>query len=203
MKKHGLNSRVFMWTSLRIYIYKIVDFINGLSGLLYRTGWTSVNGILKLLLKIESTNLKYHFKNNLLNVILYEKSRLCLEKGIDFSIKIDEECLKDMYELDLITIFGNILDNAIEANEFSNHNIKKFIKLRVYEHNKFSIINVQNTCINTLHNNINGITSSKNNHLGLGIENVKTVLEKYDGELSIEIKNNICDVFIYFVSIQK
>ena len=35
-----------MWTSLRIYIYKIVDFINGLSGLLYRTGWTSVNGIL-------------------------------------------------------------------------------------------------------------------------------------------------------------
>ena len=40
------NSRVFMWTSLRIYIYKIVDFINGLSGLLYRTGWTSVNGIL-------------------------------------------------------------------------------------------------------------------------------------------------------------
>lgn len=40
------NSRVFMWTSLRIYIYKIVDFISGLSGLLYRTGWTSVNGIL-------------------------------------------------------------------------------------------------------------------------------------------------------------
>lgn len=37
-----------MWTSLRIYIYKIVDFINGLSGLLYRTGWTSVNGILIL-----------------------------------------------------------------------------------------------------------------------------------------------------------
>ena len=36
-----------MWTSLRIYIYKIVDFISGLSGLLYRTGWTSVNGILK------------------------------------------------------------------------------------------------------------------------------------------------------------
>ena len=43
------NSRVFMWTSLRIYIYKIVDFINGLSGLLYRTGWTSVNGILNLI----------------------------------------------------------------------------------------------------------------------------------------------------------
>lgn len=37
-----------MWTSLRIYIYKIVDFINGLSGLLYRTGWTSVNGILSI-----------------------------------------------------------------------------------------------------------------------------------------------------------
>lgn len=40
-----------MWTSLRIYIYKIVDFINGLSGLLYRTGWTSVNGILNHRLK--------------------------------------------------------------------------------------------------------------------------------------------------------
>ncbi|CDD49377.1 putative uncharacterized protein [Firmicutes bacterium CAG:308] len=38
-----------MWTSLRIYIYKIVDFISGLSGLLYRTGWTSVNGILTLI----------------------------------------------------------------------------------------------------------------------------------------------------------
>ena len=40
-----------MWTSLRIYIYKIVDFINGLSGLLYRTGWTSVNGILNLVVE--------------------------------------------------------------------------------------------------------------------------------------------------------
>lgn len=38
-----------MWTSLRIYIYKIVDFISGLSGLLYRTGWTSVNGILNFI----------------------------------------------------------------------------------------------------------------------------------------------------------
>lgn len=188
----------------RKIIHDIRNYINSIKILVDDKDYNVANKICdQLLLKIESTNLKYHFKNNLLNVILYEKSRLCLEKGIDFSIKIDEECLKDMYELDLITIFGNILDNAIEANEFSNHNIKKFIKLRVYEHNKFSIINVQNTCINTLHNNINGITSSKNNHLGLGIENVKTVLEKYDGELSIEIKNNICDVFIYFVSIQK
>ena len=44
-----------MWTSLRIYIYKIVDFISGLSGLLYRTGWTSVNGILNNIMNKEKT----------------------------------------------------------------------------------------------------------------------------------------------------
>lgn len=52
-----------MWTSLRIYIYKIVDFINGLSGLLYRTGWTSVNGILnKKRITWKNTNNYYNFK---------------------------------------------------------------------------------------------------------------------------------------------
>ena len=52
-----------MWTSLRIYIYKIVDFISGLSGLLYRTGWTSVNGILinifkNIIIKKEETQFR-------------------------------------------------------------------------------------------------------------------------------------------------
>ena len=37
-----------------------VDFISGLSGLLYRTGWTSVNGILN----IELNNYLYCHKNN-------------------------------------------------------------------------------------------------------------------------------------------
>ena len=51
-----------MWTSLRIYIYKIVNFISGLSGLLYRTGWTSVNGIFIL-----DWNSHFHFSRNIVH----------------------------------------------------------------------------------------------------------------------------------------
>src|SRR5574344_236207 len=53
--------------------------------------------------------------NSALNVILNEKSLYCTQNGIKFSCIADGSLLDFMAEEDIYSLFGNIIDNAIEA----------------------------------------------------------------------------------------
>ena len=97
-------------------------------------------------------------------------------------------------EIDMITIFGNIYDNAIEANETVNQN--KYITTVIYQVNKMLIIRVQNSCNNYMKLSGNVVKSTKSGHSGLGITNIKNAIDKYDGIFNIDIIENRCTVLI-------
>ena len=59
----------------------------------------------------------YQTGNETLNVLLRDKARIAREKSIDFSAIVHFEDGKFLEPLDISTIFGNALDNAIEASE--------------------------------------------------------------------------------------
>ena len=50
-----------------------------------------------------------------MDAILTEKSTRCWSRGIDFSCMVDGPCLAGLGVVDLYTLLGNALDNAIEA----------------------------------------------------------------------------------------
>ncbi|MDE6852202.1 MAG: GHKL domain-containing protein, partial [Lachnospiraceae bacterium] len=71
----------------------------------------------KLQQEMESYADYVHTGNDFLDVIIKEKAGIAREKQIDFSAAIDLQGLDFIQPLDISTIFGNGLDNAIEASE--------------------------------------------------------------------------------------
>jgi hypothetical protein len=100
---------------------------------------------------------------------------------------------------DLCIILGNVLDNAVDAckaiSHSSNNYFDRFIDISIFKNETAVVINVKNSCITEPKRGITGrfettklSGSSKNPH-GVGLYNIETTVEKYDGSVTTDAKN--------------
>lgn len=138
--------------------------------------------------------------NKVIGVILYLKSLECNNKNIDFCYFHPSYELSFPFEdFEFSSILGNLIDNAIEATEAWGLKEKK-VSVVLNDTNEEKYIEVSNTgnpipfsLIPNLFSR--GYTSKQNkkNH-GFGLYNVKKIVTKYQGKISVE--NN--DSFVIF-----
>ena len=127
--------------------------------------------------------------NDILDILLQKKFDLCKEKGIEFTFNVDFSKGDFVNLIDVGSIFGNIIDNAIEACATLNSNKKKEISLYVGAMEGFIVIKIINPFEKILKKE--GILFSikrGNNEQGLGLKSLRDVLEKYSGTYNYEIK---------------
>jgi len=94
--------------------------------------------------------------------------------------------------VDICIIFGNALDNAIEACANCGDD-EKTISIRSSLINGFQFINVENpvaTNVKIIDNNIVTTKDNKSMH-GIGLRSIRTVVEKYNGEMTLSQSNGI------------
>lgn len=83
----------------------------------------------------------------------------------------------------MTTIFSNLLDNAIEACSKVPIERRK-IDLTVYKFNEFITISIRNPYNGKLVWDKDSLVSTKGGkHMGLGLKNVKSAVEKYEGTM--------------------
>lgn len=116
---------------------------------------------------------KRYTENQMLNIILNEKIREAEAKGITVTVRVGDIDLSDIKEIDLTTIFANLLDNAIEA---AGEDGRLFIKLD----------EVREFRVGEIRNSIQAEQKKKEGHMGLGLGNVRNTLEKYHGTMKTE-----------------
>lgn len=137
--------------------------------------------------------------NKALDVILTEKSLLGTQKNINFNIIADGKCLSFINPPDIYSLFGNAIENAIEA--LSNvEEDKKTISLMIKQVNKIVIIHLENYYQGDIKIE-NGLPKTKKddeNYHGFGMLSMKEIVEKYRGNLTFEIDNNIFKLNIIF-----
>ena len=137
--------------------------------------------------------------NKALDVILTEKSLLGTQKNINFNIIADGKCLSFINPPDIYSLFGNAIENAIEA--LSNvEEDKKTISLMIKQVNKIVIIHLENYYQGDIKIE-NGLPKTKKddeNYHGFGMLSMKEIVEKYHGNLTFEIDNNIFKLNIIF-----
>ena len=114
-----------------------------------------------------------------LDALLNQKARLAQEKRIDIRFKVNDLSALTIDPTDITVILSNLLDNAIEASEKCDN---KQIEVRVLLENSF-FFSIRNTSlpVHIINNHITSTKSDRSLH-GFGLENVKTLLVKHNGE---------------------
>ena len=142
----------------------------------------------KLREQIENYEEYTHTGNDFLDVIIKDKTRITKEKNIDFVVAIDFKDIDFIEPLDISTIFGNALDNAIEGVEKLSEE-KRVIYIKAGKINEFLSIVVENN-YNPEFNLENKKTTKKDKFLhGYGIQNIENAVEKYNGTCTITKEN--------------
>lgn len=129
-----------------------------------------------------------HTGNDILDIILKEKSRQARETQIDFSVIADLTGIDFMESLDISTIFGNGLDNAIEAASKLSEE-QRVVLLKAGKVQNFFSILIENNCTPESRPPKGGTTKQDNFFHGFGIINMQKAAEKYGGQLNTSYLN--------------
>lgn len=94
-------------------------------------------------------------------------------------------------EFDLCVLFGNLLDNALEACVRIQSDASRFIHIKAGTVKKCFLLEVQNSMDRT-ETYIEGVTGKDNPYEhGIGLQNVKDVADRYNGIIKIETKDAV------------
>lgn len=139
-------------------------------------------------------------ENEALNVILTEKSLKCAKHNIKFTCLVDGTLLDFMSEEDIYSLFGNILENAIEALAATDIKDKEII-LKVKKTGNMITVSEKNAYQGNIKVQNGVIRSNKADltHHGFGLKSIKMVAEKYNGTMEIDYSNNIFLVTLLFI----
>ena len=124
--------------------------------------------------------------NIVIDSIINYKFRNKESLGIDVSVDavIPEQINIDV--ADEVTLFGNLIDNAITAVEKCEFGKKVSISLQFSKNRLFIVIsNTYDGCVEYRNGTIVSTKKERDSH-GYGIKNVRTALEKYNGVLRLE-----------------
>jgi sensor histidine kinase YesM len=139
--------------------------------------------------KIKELGMTFRCQSKILTIIINDKMQLCRLKGIEFKCETEDMDLSFIDNIDITTLFANLLDNAIEAC-LQIAKGEKWIDLKLYSFNEMIVIDIINTTDKIPIKNNNKIRSSKKNHTGVGLSNIESIVNKYEGDLDIEILQN-------------
>lgn len=127
----------------------------------------------------------YYTGNRELNIILNDKAEFAKSLNIDMEFNIGEVDLSTIKAIDQTTIFANLLDNALEAlqRKVPGGEINgKVVRVNIEQIRGFIVIKVQNPSVRPKRLGTDFL-SSKTGKKGIGLENVKKAVNKYDGTL--------------------
>ena len=127
--------------------------------------------------------------NDALDTILTEKSLLCEGRGITLTCVADGESLGFMAPADLYALFGNALDNAIEAVERLDDAARRSISLIVRRRAGTVTIHVENyydptASARSFKGDVPASTKGNPLNHGFGTRSMKAIVERYGGTLA-------------------
>lgn len=140
-----------------------------------------------------------HSGNMMLDIIINKYVLECERRKIDFNYYVRSCNLKNVEDIDLVAILGNLMDNALTAAEQSE---KRDVSLETTIRNGYSVVVLSNSCDiapNTHGGNLVTAKEDKKLH-GYGLKSVHKTLKKYHGDYSWEY-NELEHLFVVTVMI--
>ncbi len=134
-------------------------------------------------------------QNEILEIILNTISSTCEKEQIQLDMDIEDFSMKFISDMDITTIFSNLLDNAVDAC-MEIENAPKTIQIVLCQKMGLIALRITNTCICREEELPEKWHSTKKNHTGIGLSNVQKTVEKYEGVVSVKTKQEIFQVSV-------
>ena len=137
-------------------------------------------------------------ENDAFNAVMNSKIAVCNQKGIYIEVKEEKLALCDLDIVDVGIIFGNLLDNAIEAAEKTDD--KRITVDIQIKGNYLSVVITNSIKESVLKDNSELLTSKSDKEMhGIGLKSVEAVVKKYDGMLQFYEENDefCCHILLY------
>ncbi len=131
--------------------------------------------------------------NRALDVILTEKQLLCEGAGITLTCMAEGDAIQVMAPSDIYSLFGNALDNAIEAVSKLPDPEQRMISLTVTAKSQMVSIHAENYFSGLLEfdDGLPKTIKADKAYHGFGMRSMRTVAEKYDGYLTAKAQNGV------------
>lgn len=119
--------------------------------------------------------------NRMLDVICSKYAAECETKHIELHTDFRTANFSYIEDYDLVTVFGNLLDNAVEAAEKAE---ERYITVKTAQKNHYDVVVIQNSCAvpPQAENRELQTTKERRELHGLGLKSVAGVLQKYGGD---------------------
>lgn len=124
-------------------------------------------------------------ENHVVNVILQHYKATAKTEGIEMLISADIPHSVAIPHMDLCIIFGNLVENAIEAC-VSQSLTDKSIEIKAARKEHLLVIMIKNTCDKEILVKNDTYYSTKHDGTGIGLSSVKSVVEKNKGYMQIK-----------------
>lgn len=127
-----------------------------------------------------------------LDYLISSKMALAEQEQIKTKVNIEYPHNTNIRSVDLTTILGNLLDNALEAAEAAPDELR-FLNLTVRRINAMLIIKVENGYGNVPTENGGELETTKEDKAshGWGLKSVQTAADRYDGTITTDYKDGV------------
>lgn len=178
MKHHLLILREYgqekQWDSLMSYLNELSDDIL----VQKKTVWTQVG---------------------ILDTLLEQKKTKAESKGIEVRVQADRIGALPFSDMEICTLFSNLLDNAIEACEKIEDD-RRWVAIQITRKSGMLYLTISNSIKDRPAEQEGKLITNKQNHQlhGYGIKSVQKIVRKYEGDFSYQIRESEFIVTITF-----
>ena len=129
--------------------------------------------------------------NEVLDTVLTEKSLTCEANQIALSCVADGRPLAFLDAVDLYSMLGNALDNAIEGVRGFDEKEKRLIDVLIRRENKLLLIQIINPVAGrlTFQDGLPDSTKADDGYHGFGLKSIRHTAQKYGGFLTVNLEH--------------
>lgn len=130
--------------------------------------------------------------NDVLDTLLNAKMLQCMKRDISMTCVVDGTLFSFMDTMDICSLFGNALDNAIEYEEKITEKEKRLIHVTACAQKNFLVVRFENYCEEQMDFGKAFPATTKDNiqFHGYGLKSLRYTARKYGGEVSVNTENN-------------
>lgn len=130
---------------------------------------------------------RFNTGNPVVDTVLTSKANSCAENEISLTCMVDSVQLDSVEALDVATLLGNALDNAIESVLRLDDPDKRLIRVAIFQQGSFAVMRFDNYFDGELKFADGQLATRKADPFthGLGLKSIRQIAEKYGGEATV------------------